>query len=147
MGPALGLSPWLPRTSFIRLFLCSRNVRLSLHLVKSQGLKPLHQLLPLLLDASPQDAGTPPFPVASLSPELELVLQPVRLHLFFPLSRPTFPALFQGPVCGLSPPESTRPGRARKQPENLKTGLEPSPPNTHEVPEDGGGLIHPGGEI
>lgn len=138
VGPALGLSPWLPRTSFIRVFLGSRDIRLSLHLVKYQGLKPLHQLLPLLLDASPQDAGTPPFPVASVSPEPELALQPVRLHLFFPLSRSTFLALFQGPVCGLSPPESTSPGRARKQPENLKTGLEPSPPNAHEVPEDGG---------
>ena len=47
----------------------------------------------------------------------------------------------------MSPPESTRPGRARKQPENLKTGLEPSLPNAHEIPKDGGGLIHPGGEI
>ena len=70
VGLALGLSPWLPRSSLIRVFLCSRNIRLSLHLGKSQGLKPVHHLLPLLLDMSPQDAGTPPFPVASMSPQL-----------------------------------------------------------------------------
>lgn len=79
-----------------------------------------------------------PPPVSSATLKATPFLSSLEIHLPGHLSRP---------VCGLSPPESTSPRRARKQPENLKTGLEPSPPNTQEVPEDRGGLIHPGGEI
>lgn len=53
-------------------------------------------------------------------------------------------AIPQGPVLGLPPPGGTNAWRSRKQPENLKTGLESSPPNIHTISEDWGGLMLPG---
>lgn len=53
-------------------------------------------------------------------------------------------AIPKGPGPRLPPPGSSNTWRGRKRPENLKSGLESSPPHTHTISEDWGGLIRPG---
>lgn len=86
----------------------------------------------------------PPLSTASscsgpLGTSATLSAMPPAVFLQTPL-----PAVPQGPVPGLPPPGGTNTWRSSKQPEDLKTGLEASPPNVHMISEDWGGLMLPG---
>lgn len=140
VGPrALAASILLPsRISWLE------NIRSGPYLVRSRGLKDCHRRLSLLTERSLQDSWTPPLSTASscsgpLGTSATLSAMPPAVFLQTPL-----PAVPQGPVPGLSPPGGTNTWRSSKQPENLKTGLEASPPNVHMISEDWGGLMLPG---